>query len=247
MRKKVFFLSLMALVMVAGAIFGVVSCSKDGDGGSNAGVVGTWEGSKYRITFNSNNTCFVERLSSYYYGESYTCRYTMTSSTEGRIFEPESDYNGSSGESDEYIGFSVNGNTMTLYVDYSYAGEGIETIDVLTRVGGSNGGGSTANVVGTWFGQRGNSHTLQLTFNANQSGYWVENIYDSYSGNSTDQGSFTYSMSDAQNGYVYVQVESSYGDWETERIRFSISGSTMYIYDDDSSYGNQVVWTLTKR
>lgn len=139
MRKKVFFLSLMALVMVAGAIFGVVSCSKDGDGGSNAGVVGTW------------------------------------------------------------------------------------------------------------FGQRGNSHTLQVTFNANQSGYWVENIYDSYSGNSTDQGSFTYSMSDAQNGYVYVQGESSYGDWETERIRFSISGSTMYIYNDYGSYGNQVVWTLTKR
>lgn len=244
MKKKTLLLSLVSLLVIAASIFGIVSCNKDSNSGSSnsTGVVGTWVGSDLTLIFNSDGTGIV--IENYdYYGQKgsqrYTFTYTMTGTNSGKITASEIDDDG------VIVTFKItDGNTMILYGSYEdYDYEWV--IDVLTRQGGNpSGGGSTANVVGTWYGQHGSSQTLTLTFNANNTGTYAYYYRDSYSGDEYESGSFTYSMSDSQNGYIHWYYDDGYGE---ETIRFSVSGTTMYLYDDDYYGYGEVTWTLTKR
>ena len=232
----------MSLLVVAAGVFGVVSCSKDGGStASSGGVVGTWEGSEVTLIFNSDNTgVAIENGSySYYENKTHLFTYTMTDANSGVIKLQDEDYDDYYDDDEMTVTFKISdGNTMILYGSYSYDYGYTWVIDILTRKGGTpSGGSSTANVVGTWSGTRGSSRTLTITCNANGTGNYVYARVDYYSGNETETGTFTYAMTDAQNGYFYIQ-DYYYG---TEALRFSVTGNTMYLYED-----NEVEWVLTK-
>ena len=236
MKKKVLLYGLVSLLAVAAGIFGMVSCNKDSGSGSGS-VVGTWEGRDLTLIFNSDNTgVVIEKYSDYGYKASYTFTYTMKDANSGRIV--------GNGIDDEgvIVTFKIaGGNTMTLYgsyEDYEYDW----VIDVLTRKGSDPSGGGGINLVGTWYGELGSAH-MTLVFNANGSGSFEIFYRDYYSGDDYERGSFTYSMTDAQYGYLYVK-DYYYG---TERIRFRVVGNTMYVYDVDSSYEDEISWVLTKQ
>lgn len=255
MKKKVLLYGLVSLLAVAAGIFGMVSCNKDNSSSaSNNVVVGTWEGREYTLIFNADNTgVAIEKGSSYYSkGERHMFTYTMTDANSG-VIKPQGDdyYDYYEYEEEMTITFKIAGNTMTLYGSYSYDYYGYNygydfVMDILTRQGGNpSDDGNTANVVGTWYGERGSSHTLTITFNANGTGNYVDYFHDPYSGDERETGTFTYSMTDSQNGYIYV-YDYYYG---TESIRFRIEGNTMYLYDDyDYYYGyDEIEWVLTKQ
>ncbi len=243
MKKKVLLYGLASLFVVVMGVFAVVSCTKDGTESGSGSIVGTWNGSKYTLIFNSDNTGVAVEKSSYYgERESWIFTYSMTDANQGVITLQNSDYYG---DDDEIITFKVtDGSTMILYgsyADYDYEW----VIDILTSQGGSSSGGGSvsSSVVGTWYGECGSSRTLTLTFNANGTGNYVEYYHDSYSGDDSESDTFTYSMTDSQNGYIYW-YEDYYG---TENIRFSVSGNTMCIYGEDYNYGEVVEWVLTKQ
>lgn len=246
MKRKVLLYGLASLFVVVMGVFAVVSCTKDGTESGSGSIVGTWNGSKYTLIFNSDNTgVAVERDSYYGEQESWIFTYSMTDANQGVITLQNIDsyyY-----DDDEIITFKVtNGSTMILYgsyADYDYEW----VIDILTSQGGSSSGGGsvTSSVVGTWYGEHGSSHTLTATFNANGTGNYEDFYHDPYSGDERETGTFTYSMTDSQNGYIYV-YDYYYG---TESTRFRIEGNTMYIYGEDYYYSGEetVKWVLTKQ
>lgn len=99
---------------------------------------------------------------------------------------------------------------------------------------GSDDDDSGSSVVGTWSGKDGSS-TITLTFNSNNTGMYIENYKDSYSGGKeTISTSFTYSMVDSSKGILMVNVPDKwYSGSSTWTYYFVISGNTMSIYEDD--------------
>ena len=244
MKKKVLLYGLASLFVVVMGVFAVVSCTKDGTESGSGSIVGTWNGSKYTLIFNSDNTgVAVERDSYYGEQETWIFTYSMTDANQGVITLQNSDsyyY----GDDEEIITFKVtDGSTMILYG--SYADDDYEwVIDILARQGGSSSGGGSlsSSVVGTWYGEKGDSRTLTVVFNANNTGSYVKVRNDYYSGNSSETGSFTYYMTDSQQGSI--NLTDSYGEPCT--IAFRITGTTMLVYEE--YYGEEEIeWVLNRQ
>ena len=243
MKRKVLLYGLASLFVVVMGVFAVVSCTKDGTESGSGSIVGTWNGSKYTLIFNSDNTgVAVERDSYYGEQESWIFTYSMTDANQGVITLQNIDsyyY-----DDDEIITFKVtNGSTMILYgsyADYDYEW----VIDILTSQGGSSSGGGSvsSSVVGTWYGVRASGRTLTLVFNANNTGSYVTTYDDYYSGSSSRTGNFTYTMTDSQHGNI--NLTSSYGEPYT--LAFQITGTTMLIYEE--YYGEEEIeYVLNKQ
>lgn len=233
MKKKVLLYGLLLLLAVAMGVFGVVSCNKDDSKSNNTeGVIGTWVGSKYTMTFNDDNTGVIRRKYSYgdeYYNEKYFMfTYTMTSSTSGVIKVKDEDGYYGYYDDEEIVTFKISGNTMTLYVSYSdYNYEWVE--DVLTRQGSNPSSGTTTNVVGTWEGSE-----VTLIFNSDNTGVIREkNDYYGYQ----ETYVFTYTMTGSNSGRIY----SNYDDDEVV-VTFKVTNeNTMILY---GAYEGEYEWVI---
>lgn len=101
---------------------------------------------------------------------------------------------------------------------------------------------SSKGIVGTWSGESGKT-TLTLIFSADETGVYIVKYRSSYSGTETDNGTFTYKMTDAENGYIIIKEYDSYSGNHTSVLTFKVSGDTLLLYEDN---GTNIAWVLTK-
>lgn len=101
---------------------------------------------------------------------------------------------------------------------------------------------SSKGIVGTWSGESGKT-TLTLIFSADETGVYIFKYRSSYSGTETDNGTFTYKMTDAENGYIIIKEYDSYSGNHTSVLTFKVSGDTLLLYEGN---GTNIAWVLTK-
>lgn len=108
-----------------------------------------------------------------------------------------------------------------------------------------------SSVVGTWV----DAHEgLTLTFNAGGTGTWIiREGSNSYSGEATKTGSFTYTAENKSRGIVALQYKSSHSSSysssssgnSADVFFYTIENKTMYLYED--GYGEDLEFTLVKQ
>lgn len=105
---------------------------------------------------------------------------------------------------------------------------------------------NTADIVGKW---RGNANNREITLDVKSNGTGVAQIKyeDYYYGTSTYTINFTYSMDDdCTHGTAIAAVPSYYYSTEYETYSFALNGPNLYIYEESSYYGSQIICMLTK-
>lgn len=246
--KRIFSWSMLAMIMVAMLSAGFWGCSSDDDDGSGNGIVGTWTGYEgrysYAFTFKSDGTgTLVTKYEDKYSGtETNRTSFTYSMSGNNKGIMTAQVYDSYSGKTTEILYFEIEGKIMLIY------DEDHELKTSLTKESSGSGSYSNSTVTGTWFGKESGSsweESLTLTFKSDGTGTWVGSYYDSYSGSSTEKGTFTYEMEGKSKGVIAVKEYSSYSGSYTDYIYFEIEGKTMYLYED--YYGDDLEWTLTKQ
>ena len=122
-KKKKFYWSMLAIIMVTMLSVGLTACGSDDDDNT---VVGTWSGQQGRnnltLTFKSDGTgTFISRYNDSYSGmetSSGNFTYVMDGNNKGIINIRL--YDSYSGYGHETIFFVIESNTMSLYEDYYY-------------------------------------------------------------------------------------------------------------------------------
>lgn len=109
----------------------------------------------------------------------------------------------------------------------------------------NNSGSAEPTVTGAWKGSKG-KRTLTLYFNNGGQGTYVTVYDDSYSGEETDTGSFTYAMESNTRGTIILNVYDSYSGKSVDIYSYVIDGNTMRLFED--KYDElELEWTLTKQ
>ena len=110
----------------------------------------------------------------------------------------------------------------------------------------NNNAGNNANIVGKWRGTA-NDRVITLDIKSNGTGVAQIKYEDYYYGTSTYTINFTYSMDDdGTHGTAIAAVPSYYYSTEYETYSFALNGPNLYIYEESSYYGSQIICMLTK-
>lgn len=109
----------------------------------------------------------------------------------------------------------------------------------------SNNGSAESTATGVWKGSKG-KRTLTIYVNSGGQGTYVYVYNDSYSGDETETGSFTYTMESNTRGIITMKEYDSYSGNSVAIYSYVIDGNTMQLYED--KYDElRLVWTLTKQ
>lgn len=252
MKKKSFYLSLLAIMMVAlfGGVMAACDCDDDDDDDDNARIIGTWTGVDGRrtlvLTFTTGNSgtyiSMFEDQSSGTSTKTGTFTYVPENDSKGQIVMKS--FDGSSGPSTDVFYYMIQGKTMCLYGRDYYD----ELQWVLTKTsdsGTTNDGTDSNTIVGTWTGIDGRE-ILTLTFETESSGRYIIKYEDPHSGTETRTGTFTYIKDGNSKGQLLMRVYNTETDRvTTEVFYYVIEKRMMYLYEHD--YYEDLEWTLVKQ